>query len=248
MNVVAIIPARMGSRRFYGKPMKKILGVPMIERIYKNTIASKKIDITYVATCDREIYEHILSIGGNAVYTKKTHERCTERTAEALIKIEKKLKKKFKLVLMIQGDEPMINYSMINAALRPFASNKKINVVNLMTKINNIKEFKDPNEPKVVVNNCKNALYFSRCPIPSPWIIFSKKVFKQVCVIPFKRDFLLKFIKMKPSFLEKVESIDMNRIIENGFDVRMVEIKKYVKSVDTLKDLREVEKLLRLNS
>ena len=248
MQTIAIIPARMGSTRFFGKPMKKILGVPMVERVYRNAIKSKKVDEVYVATCDKEIYLHILSIGGNAVYTKKTHERCTERTAEALIKIEQKLKVKFKTVLMIQGDEPMIEPSMINSALKPFEKYKNVNVVNLMTKIKDRKEFIDPNEPKVVVDKFNHALYFSRCPIPSPWISFSNNVFKQVCVIPFKRDFLIKFLKMKTSYLEKTESIDMNRVLENGYKVHMVEIKRYVKSVDTMTDLKQVEKLLRLNS
>ena len=248
MKTIAIIPARMGSTRFFGKPMKKILGVPMIERVYRNTMKSKKVDKVYVATCDEEIYSHILKIGGNAVYTKKTHERCTERTAEALLKIERKLNVKFNTVLMIQGDEPMIEPSMINSALKPFEKYRNVNVVNLMTKIRDKKEFIDQNEPKVVVDKFNHALYFSRCPIPSPWISFSKNVFKQVCVIPFKRDFLIKFLKMKPSYLEKTESIDMNRVLENGYKVHMVEIKRYVKSVDTMNDLKQVEKLLRLNS
>ena len=93
MQTIAIIPARMGSTRFFGKPMKKILGVPMVEG-YIEMQLNQKVDEVYVATCDKEIYLHILSIGGNAVYTKKTHERCTERTAEALIKNRKKIKGK----------------------------------------------------------------------------------------------------------------------------------------------------------
>ena len=248
MKIVGIIPAHLASVRLERKILKNFFGLPMIEHVRRRACLSMLENEVFVATCDKEIYLHILSIGGNAVYTKKTHERCTERTAEALIKIEKKLKVKFKTVLMIQGDEPMIEPSMINSALKPFEKYKNVNVVNLMTKIKDRKEFIDPNEPKVVVDKFNHALYFSRCPIPSPWISFSNNVFKQVCVIPFKRDFLIKFLKMKTSYLEKTESIDMNRVLENGYKVHMVEIKRYVKSVDTMTDLKQVEKLLRLNS
>ncbi len=244
MKVACIIPARMGSTRFFGKPMKKILGTPMIELVYRNASRSKELDYVCVATCDREIYNHITSIGGNSVFTSKTHERCTERTVEALKKIEAKLKKRFDVVVMIQGDEPMIKPYMISKALLPFKKNKDLKVVNLMTKIKSASEFHDLNEPKVVINKYSEAIYFSRCPIPYDRLQINSKIYKQVCVIPFQRNFLLKFNRMKASLLEKTESIDMNRIIENSEKVKMVEIKEYVKSVDTQKDLEDVEKLI----
>ena len=112
-----------------------------------------------------------------------------------------------------------------------------------MTKVKNKGEFMDLNEPKVVFDHNNYALYFSRCPIPSPWLEF-ETAFKQVCAIPFRRNYLLKFNKMKPTSLEVYESIDMNRILQSGDKIKMVEIKKYVKSVDTLNDLKEVEKLI----
>ena len=245
MNIVCIIPARMNSSRFPGKPLKLINKIPMIQRVYRNVKKSKKIEKVFVATCDKEIYQLIKSIGGNVIYTSKKHQRASDRTAEAMLKIEKKIKSKFDIVVMVQGDEPMVTSKMIDISLKPFAKDKKINVVNLMTKIKNKEEFKDLNEPKVVVDKYNNALYFSRSEIPSPWISNQKKIYKQVCVIPFKRNYLLKFNKMKPTLLEKTESIDMNRILENGEKVRMVEITNYVKSVDTLSDLKIVEKLIK---
>ena len=244
MKILSIIPARMNSSRFYGKPMKKILGIPMIERVYKNVIMSKLIDITFVATCDLEIHNYILSIGGNSILTSKKHNRATERTSEAAIKIEKKLKTKFDIIVMVQGDEPMVKGPMISKALKPLIQNNKIKVSNLMTKVRDKKEFLDLNEPKVVVDNNNFALYFSRCPIPSPWIEFQKG-YKQVCVIPFRKDYLKKFNTLKPTSLETTESIDMNRILQSGEKIKMVEINEYVKSVDTIADLKEVERLMR---
>ena len=245
MRIIAIIPARMSSSRFPGKPLKLINKVPMIKHVYDNVKESNKIKTVYVATCDKEIYEFIKSIGGNAIYTSKKHRRASDRTAEAMLKIEKKLKKKFDIIVMVQGDEPMVKSNMIDKSLKPFEEDNNVNIVNLMVKIKDHEEFNDLNEPKVVIDKFNNALYFSRCPIPSSWLFYQKNIFKQVCVIPFKRNYLLRFNKMKPTLLEKAESIDMNRVIENGEKVKMVKIMDYVKSVDTKADLYAVEKLLK---
>ena len=245
MKILSIIPARMNSSRFPGKPLKLINGKPMIQHVYENVRKSKKTDELYVATCDKEIFNFINSISGNVILTSKTHKRASDRTAEALIKIEKKYKKKYDIVAMVQGDEPMVTGKMIDLALKPFYNNKKINIVNLMTKIISQSEFEDLNEPKVVFDKDKFAIYFSRSKIPSPWLYKQKNIYKQVCVIPFRRNYLIKFNKTKPTLLEKTESIDMNRIIENGEKIKMVEISQYVKSVDNKKDLKEVERLLK---
>ena len=93
MNKIIIIPARMGSSRFPGKPLKRIKGISMIERVYKNSSVSELVTTTYVATCDKEIYQHVKKFGGNVVMTSKKHKRASDRCAEALLKIEKNLKK-----------------------------------------------------------------------------------------------------------------------------------------------------------
>tara|TARA_E500000178_G_scaffold46812_1_gene42032 strand:- start:5997 stop:6749 length:753 start_codon:yes stop_codon:yes gene_type:complete len=245
MKTLCVIPARMASSRFPGKPLKLINGIPMIKRVYNNVVTNNKIDFTYVATCDKKILNYIKSFHGNVILTSSKHKRATDRTAEALLKIEKKHKIKFNTVLMLQGDEPMITSAMISKLLNVFHRNPKIKIANLMTKIKSFDEFIDLNEPKVVVNKFRNAIYFSRCAIPSPWLYKQKNIYKQVCAIPFRRDYLLKFNRMKPTLLEKTESIDMNRIIENGDNIHMVEVSDYVKSIDTNSDLIEVEKLLK---
>src|SRR3989338_3848965 len=108
MNAIAIIPARMASSRFPGKPMAKIHGIPMIGHVFLRTRMSKHLQETYVATCDGVIFDYIVSIGGKAIMTGDHHERCSDRTAEALLKIEKETGKKADLIVMVQGDEPMI--------------------------------------------------------------------------------------------------------------------------------------------
>jgi 3-deoxy-manno-octulosonate cytidylyltransferase (CMP-KDO synthetase) len=242
MNIIAIIPARMDSSRFPGKPMAEIHGIPMIGHCLYRVKMCKNLQDVYVATCDEVIYKYIESIGGNVVMTSDLHERASDRTAEAMIKIEKQTGKKVDIVVMVQGDEPMITPEMIDDALTPFEQSEDVNVVNLMSSIRSIKEFEDPNEVKVVVDNGSNAVYFSREPIPSRKKGYDTvPMLKQVCVIPFKRDYLLKFNEMEETELERIESIDMLRIIENGEKVHMVLNDTTTYSVDTEQDKCNVE-------
>lgn len=244
-HIVAIIPARMASTRFPGKPMALIHGIPMIGHVYLRTRMCQILSETYVATCDKEIFEYIVSIGGRAIMTANTHERCTDRTAEAMLKIEDETEKMIDIVVMIQGDEPMVMPEMIEQAVMPMLKDSSINVVNLMARMKSVEEFEDPNEVKVVVGLDGNALYFSREPIPS-----RKKgvkhvpMLKQVCIIPFRRNYLLKFNSMLETPLECIESVDMMRILENGDHVRMVTTEEETYSVDTPEDLRKVTELM----
>ena len=245
MHVIAIIPARMNSSRFPGKPMKNIHGVPMIGHCYHRANLCKDLKDTYVATCDKVIFDYISSIGGKAIMTNSNHERASDRAAEAMLKIEKKTNKKIDIVVMIQGDEPMVTPKMISDSLIPFQIDTSVNVVNLMANINSIEEFEDPNEVKVVVNLSTDAMYFSREPIPSRKKSSGKlSMLKQVCIIPFKRDYLIKFNNTPETVTEIIESIDMMRIIENDEKVRMVMTDENSFSVDTKEDLLKVEKFM----
>jgi len=241
MKIIGIIPARMESSRFPGKPMANILGMPMIGHVYHRSRMSNILDEVYVATCNKEIYNYIKSINGKPIMTANTHERASDRTAEALSIIEKNLKRKMDIVVMLQGDEPMITPEMINISVKPLLNNSEVQVSNLMTKIISKKEWNDPNEVKVVCDYNNNAIYFSREPIPS-----NKKynrtipAFKQVCIIPFKRNFLLKYMQLNPTPLEIIESVDMNRLIEHGYKIKMIESNVQTIAVDTKQDLKNV--------
>ena len=176
--------------------------------------------------------------------TSKKHNRASDRTAEALLKYEKENKTRIDIVIMVQGDEPMVDNNMISASIKPFKYNKTINVVNLISKIKDKKNFIDKNCIKVIKNKKNEAIYFSRMPIPTQNNKFIYG-YKQVCIIPFRRDFLFNYLKMKETQLEKIESVDMLRIIENSIKVHLVEIKKNTYPVDTLKDLIKVSKLIK---
>lgn len=249
MKIIGIIPARMGSSRFPGKPMAKILNIPMIGHVFFRSKMAKALDEVYVATCDKEIYEYITSIGGKAIMTGTQHERASDRIAEALLKVEKENGEKTDIVVMIQGDEPMIAPEMIEQAVSPMITDRSIEVVNLLGNIKTKEEFEDPNSIKVVLDRNNFALYFSREPIPTRKKGVAKvPMHKQICVIPFRRDFLLKYSKLEPTPLEIAESVDMLRVLEHGYKVKMAPTEYETYSVDTKEDLEKVEKLMQLDN
>ncbi len=241
MNIIGIIPARLASSRLPRKPMADILGMPMIGHVYKRCKLSGILKEVYVATCDQEIADYVKSIGGKAIMTLDTHERASDRTAEALENIEKETGDKMDIVVMIQGDEPMVTPGMIDAAIDPLLQDKDIHITNLMAFMKTQGEHEDPAEVKVVVDKSNFAMYFSREPIPS-----RKKgateipMLKQVCIIPFRRDFLLEYNAMPQTPLEIIESVDMNRLLENGIKIKMVMRDEETYSVDTPEDLANV--------
>jgi len=234
----------MGSSRFPGKPMARILGKPMIGHVFERVSKSAQLTATAVATCDKEIFDYIESIGGIAVMTSDRHERAADRCAEAVGIIEKMNKTKYDIVVLVQGDEPMTHPEMIDEALAPMMRNSKIQITNLLGKIEGIEEFEDRNCIKVVCDLEGDALYFSREPIPTRCKADTIPMRKQVCVISFRRDFLLEYTRMTPTPLEVAESVDMMRILEHGMKVRMVPTKHATYSVDTPQDLHRLEKIM----
>lgn len=245
MKILGVIPARMAASRFPGKPMATILGIPMIGHCYLRSKYCSLIDELYVATCDEVIREYIESIGGKAVMTSDVHERASERSAEALLNVEKLLSVNFDIVVMLQGDEPLVDPEMLNQVIQPLLHGDK-KVSNLMSIMRTAEERNDPNNVKVVVDVFGDALYMSREHIPS-----NKKysgpidVYRQLGLIAFTREALLAFISLKTSTLEKIESVDMNRFLENRVPIHMVLTELEADAVDTPEDLARVEEKMR---
>ncbi|MGB0670295.1 MAG: 3-deoxy-manno-octulosonate cytidylyltransferase [Rhodospirillales bacterium] len=242
---IAFVPARMASSRFPGKPLVDIHGVPMVGHCYFRTDMAKTVDATYVATCDQVVGDYCDSAGIPWVMTKDTHERATDRVAEAMLKVEEKTGTRHNIVVLVQGDEPMLRPEMIDLAVAGLIAAPDINVVNLMLDMDP-DDFADPNEVKVVCDQQSNALYFSREPIPSLKMAKGAKVpmRKQFCLMPFRRDFLLEYNEMPQTPLEKIESCDMLRIVESGGKVRMVYCPGETVAVDTQADLDRVRKFM----
>jgi 3-deoxy-manno-octulosonate cytidylyltransferase (CMP-KDO synthetase) len=247
MKIIGIIPARMAATRFPNKPMANIDGMPMIGHCYFRSKMCTSLDELYVATCDHEIYEYIISVGGNAIMTSDVHERATERTAEALVNVEKISNITYDIVVMIQGDEPLIDPNMINESIKPILNDDNV-VSNLMTPLNNIEEAKNKNFVKVVTDIKGKALYMSREPIPSP-SKYNEQInyYRQLGLIAFSRDAILNFVSLPTTRLEMIESVDMNRLLEHQIPIQMSITNYEADSVDTLEDLKRVETKMKVD-
>lgn len=245
MKAIGIIPARLGASRYPGKPMALIHGMPMVGHCYHRTRLAPGLVATYVATCDEEIAQYVRSIGGLAVMTTTTHTRATTRTAEAMEHIEKETGERVDVVVMVQGDEPLIPPETIAETLQHF-SDPAVEIVNIMSRLRSHEQFVDKNNVKVVVNQNSDAMYYSREPIPSPWRgLEGVPMYNQTGIIAFRRDVLLRFNRMAETRLEQIESVDMNRVLETGGRIRMVLTEAVTIGVDTPQELKEAEVLIK---
>jgi len=246
MKSVAVIPARLSSTRFPGKPLKKILGMPMIGHCYFRAKMAEGLDEVYVATCDDEIAEYVRSIGGKAIMTSRNHTRPASRTAEAIEIIEQDLHKEVDIVVMVQGDEPTVRPKIISRLLDSF-SNSEVNIVNIASEIKTLRDFNNKNFVKVVTDKRSNALYFSRESIPSGWQGWKHiPKYMQTGIIAFRKETLKYFYNAphEESILEQIESIDMCRILDEGGEIRMVLTDVFLLSVNISEDIIKAEKVL----
>lgn len=246
-KVIGIIPARMGSSRFPGKPMKKLLGLPMINHIYRRAGLYSQFDRLVVATCDVEIFESIVKEGGDAVMTSDTHLRCTDRVEEAVRNLQLNLHPE-DFVLMIQGDEILITPDLIREMVQIY-ENKKPSVVNLISRLYHEKDFDDVNTVKVVTDLNDRVLFMSRAAVPSRARAGKDvEVFQQTGVIGFSYQALSQFSQLPPTPLEKIESVDMLRFIENALPVLAIRTQTATIGVDTPEDLLRAENFLKTDT
>ena len=215
----------------------------MLEHVYKRVALSNALNATYIATCDEEIRRAAQEFGAPVIMTADTHERASDRVAEAAAGIDAEL------IVMVQGDEPMTHPEMIDAAVEPFRHDPLLGCVNLVRAIDNKADFYDVNTIKVVMNQQGDALYMSRQPIPtapasSQPDFMHAFAYKQVCIIPFRRETLLDFARLPSTPLEQLESVDMLRLLEHGYRVKMIKTKFNTQAVDTQADLERVAELM----
>ena len=244
MKAIGIIPARLEATRFPNKPMALIHGMPMIGHCYHRTRLALGIEATYVATCDEEIATYVRKIGGLAVMTSTRHTRATTRTMEAMECIEAETGEQVDLVVMVQGDEPLVLPETITETLQCFRD-PSVEVVNVMSRFRTHETFVNKNNVKVVVKQNNDALYYSREPIPSLWRgLEGVPMYMQTGIIVFRRDTLLRFNTIEESRLEQIESVDMNRILESGGQIRMLLTEATTLGVDTPQELKDAEKIM----
>ncbi len=237
MKVIVGIPARMGASRFPGKPLCSILGMPMIEHVYKRCLLAKNVDEIFVAACDLEVKNVVESFGGKVLMTDPNIQRPGLRVAEAckLIDLEDD-----DIIVVVQGDEPLVHPEMINLAVEPLLKDPNIHLGTLVATANESEWF-DSNEVKVLVDKNDDILFMTRSPVPSNTRNEAGPRLKQVAIMPFRKKFLVEFESMKMMPYEIVESIELLRAVEHGYKVKAIRSGFQSVSVDTEPDRIEAE-------
>ncbi|MBM7652578.1 3-deoxy-manno-octulosonate cytidylyltransferase [Neobacillus cucumis] len=237
MKAIGVIPARYGSTRFPGKPLALIHDKPMIQHVYEQVSKSKELDLVVVATDHELIKTAVESFGGKAVLTRTDHETGSDRIAEVASKIDGDF------YVNIQGDEPLIKAELIDALVQA-AKESPESVVTAKTEIHSEEDIDNPNVVKVVTNNCGSALYFSRSAIPFNRAKKEHTYFKHLGIYLYPKEILKDFVNLPQSSLEEVEMLEQLRLLENGFDIKVVETNYEVVGVDTPEDIQKVEEIL----
>src|SRR6056297_3548474 len=243
MNFIGIVPARYASFRFPGKPLAEIQGKKMIERVYEQ--AGKVLEHLWVATDDKRIADEVSRFGGKVVMTSKEHASGTDRVAEAIEIIQQKTGLQFDIVVNIQGDEPFIQPGQIEELTSCF-DDQDVDIATLVKLIEKNDEIFNPNIPKVILNQNNEALYFSRSPVPyirnvhkENWHT-SYNFKKHLGMYAYRTQVLEAITKIKPSPLEKAESLEQNRWLEWGYKIKVsyTRFKNY--PIDTPEDIENL--------
>jgi 3-deoxy-manno-octulosonate cytidylyltransferase (CMP-KDO synthetase) len=240
-NVIGVIPARYGATRFAGKPLAQLCGKPMIQWVYERANQSHLLKDLFVAVDDERIFKCVRDFGGKAVMTAFHHRSGTDRIAEAVSNMD------VDIVVNIQGDQPLINPVMIDEAVQPLLADTSIYMSTVKTLLNP-ELYHDTGAVKVVVDNDDYALYFSRSLIPYPRITERIRIYEHIGLYVYRKEFLLKISKLPQTELEKTESLEQLRVLENGYRIYVVETSckdAAGVSVDTPEDLQRVEQLMR---
>lgn len=240
MKTIAIIPSRYGSTRFPGKPLALISGKPMIQWVYENVSKATFLNAVYVATDDQRIHDCVVNFGGKALMTAASHTCGTDRLAECadILVLDDE-----DIVLNIQGDEPLINPEMVQDLYSTF-NDPSVYMGTLKKRIVDENELENPNVVKVITDINNDAIYFSRYCIPFERDGKKADHYKHIGAYGYKVWFLKKYSKMEKTELEKTESLEQLRVIENGLKIRVKETKYQTVGVDTPEQIELVEKEL----
>ena len=244
MKILGVIPARYASTRFPGKPLADMLGKSMLERVYRQVMKSTLLSRVLVATDHPAIFNHVKSFGGKVFMTSESHPSGTDRCFEAL----SGQPEKFDYVINIQGDEPFIAPEQIDLLAQ--ALDGRVELATLIKKIEKEEDLFNPNVVKVVKNLQNDAIYFSRSPIPhkrntpqQQWLA-DHSFFKHIGLYAYRSDVLAKITKLETSSLEKAESLEQLRWIENGYIIKTTETLNETIGIDTPEDLEKAIQLL----
>jgi len=235
MKVIGIIPARYGSTRLPGKILADIAGKTMIQHVYERARQSPSLERLVVATDDDRIFRRVMAFGGEAVYTSPHHPSGTDRTAEAAQILEAG---EADLIVNIQGDQPLFEPGMVDEIVSPFRGDPDLKMGVLVYPILSQEELVNPSVVKVVMDKQGFALYFSRSPMPYVIPLApAPRYFKHIGPYAYRAGFLLAFTRMERGELERAESLEQLRALENGYRIKAVQTRYDSQEVDTPEDL-----------
>ena len=233
MKKIALIPARVESKRFYGKLLEKLSGIPVIIRTYQSAIETNVFDDVFVVTHNDEIIDLMKSINGKYLKSSSNHKSGTDRIAEVAIDL------KYDIFVNLQGDEPFIDQLSLEELVNGF-NDKEVKMASLMRDFNDKDELNNSNNVKVIVDKDNYSINFSRIPMNS-----DSNNYKHIGVYAFRKETLIEFSKMAKTVMEKKEKIECLRYIENGGKIKMFKTDFSGISIDTPEDLIRAEEYLK---
>jgi 3-deoxy-manno-octulosonate cytidylyltransferase (CMP-KDO synthetase) len=241
-RVVAVVPARMASSRFPGKPLVSIAGLAMVEHVRRRSRLARRVHEVVVATCDPEIRDAVERVGGHAVMTAATHERCTTRVAEAMASLPGDV------VVIVQGDEPLLVPNVVDEVVAPLLDRPDIDCTNLLSPLVSDADRANPDIVKAAVNRDGFVMFLSRAPIPFVRVPSRPPVFRQTGIMAMRSSLLREYVELPETPLERIESIDMLRLLEHGRSIYGVVMDAPTVGVDRPEDVARVEAFLRSNA
>ena len=239
-QAVAVIPARWASTRFPGKPLHLIAGKPLLRRVWERCRGATSLDRVIIATDDRRIAKAALSWGAEVALTSRKHRSGTDRAAEVATKL-----RNAEFIINIQGDEPLVEPGLIDRLVRQLRANRNCRMITAAHPFADPADAKSPHQVKVTLDRHGHALYFSRSKIPFQCDrAHPPKYFRHQGIYGYRRDFLLQFVRWKPSSLEIAEQLEQLRALENGVTVHVLVTKHGSPGVDTPQDAKALEQKL----
>jgi 3-deoxy-manno-octulosonate cytidylyltransferase (CMP-KDO synthetase) len=240
-SYTVVIPARMASSRYPGKPLERILDLPMVEHVRRRALLAEGVGDVVVATCDRSIFDAVEAAGGRAVMTADTHERCTDRVEEAM------RSRTADVVVMVQGDEPLLVPDAVVRVARPLLERGDVVCTNLLSPLESEADLANPNIVKAVCAQDGRIMFLSRAPIPFYRSRTEAPVYRQTGIMGFRAGLLRQYAALPETPFERAESIDMLRLLEHGLAIHGVVVDFPTIGVDRPEDVPVVESWLRQN-
>ena len=240
-KVAIVIPARYGSSRLPAKPLLEVNNKTIIQYVYEAACKSKLASEVIVATDDMRIYQAVVNFGGKCEMTNPNHQCGSDRISEVAGRHD------FEYILNLQGDEPQITPEVIDLAIKALIEDEEADISTLVREIIDEEQINNPNCVKCVFDKNYNALYFSRCPIPFARNKGEAPYYAHIGIYGYKKESLIKMTQMPQSYLEKQESLEQLRALQNGMKIKVAITNLNPTGIDTIEDYEKFKKIMEAN-